>query len=306
MPLAVAHAIDSRQFPQWGKYLSGIGWTVEHINNTQIFIRKIPLLRRSLIKIQHPLEPIPYDEIEKLVKKYHAFSVIIEPHVTNFDQAEYKKHGYRPVKEFYAHSATIKIDVSQTTESLFKSFSENARRNIKKSQKHNITIKPIFLKDEIDDTQFKLYYQLMRNLIDMKKFYSPGYDEYEKKMNAFKDSSFLLFAYEGKTPIACVWYGYYKNVIVYLQTGITKRGYTLLANYLLVWEGMLLAQKMGIKVFDFESIYDVRYPKESRGWKKYTEFKKRFHGEIVEYPITQVKYYHPFFKFLGILSSIFS
>src|SRR3989344_4501057 len=100
-------------------------------------------------------------------------------------------------------------------------------------------------------------------------------------MQAFKNNSVLLFAYENNVdaldPIACLWLGYYKNVSSYLQTGITKRGYELLANYFLVLEAIKFSKKNKIEVFDFESIYDERYKNEHKDWIGYSEFKKRFH-----------------------------
>src|SRR5260370_39271191 len=112
-------------------------------------------------------------------------------------------------------------------------------------------------------------------------------------MNAFKDTSILLFAYEkgGSDPIGAIWMAYYDNVISYFQTGITEKGYNLLANYLLVWEGLKLAKKLKLDVFDFETVYDPRYAKDHVRWKGYTEFKKRFHGTVVEYPPSWIKLY---------------
>lgn len=118
-------------------------------------------------------------------------------------------------------------------------------------------------------------------------------------MKAFENNSVLIFAYFEKKPIAVVWLGYFDKVITYLQTGIAPEGYKSLANYLLVWEGIKWAKKKGIKVFDFESIYDARNPHENKRWIGFSEFKKRFHGEIVNYPSSYVKYYNLFFKLIG-------
>lgn len=329
MNILLEKAVDPRQFPQWGEYLKKIGWTVEKIDQLQVFIRKMPIAGQSMIKIQHPIGPIPFGKIEKLAKKYKAVAVVIEPHLYKYDEESYKKAGFRPSKLFFSNTATVKIDLTQPEDSLFHSFSENARRNIRKSQKNDLELKTVFYKSDKDNKAVREFYLLQKNLQKMKKFYAPPYGEQLKKIQAFKNSSYICFAYEKQSirqvedprkgaqdktarskqqkanPIAAVWYAFHKDVVFYVQTGIMERGYDLLANYLLVWEGMQIAKKLGIKVFDFESIYDPRFPGESKRWKKYSEFKKRFHGEIVEYPRPWIKFYKRWFKYLYIMSNMF-
>lgn len=282
-------AVDARQTPEWGEYLKSLGWRVETIDTTQLFIRKFPLINTSFIKIQHPFGPIPFQKIDEFAEENKTMWTSIEPHRFGYDEKEFMKNGYRRSKKLYAHSATIKIDITKNEEELFKSFSENAKRNIKKAQNRNLEIKTIFMKETKNWKYFNIFYSLLKNLSQMKHFYVPSYREYHDKMTAFKETSILLFAYENSIPIAVVWYACFENVMAYFQTGITRRGYETLANYLLVWEGLLVGKKLHLSVFDFESIFDERFPNDVRQYKKYTEFKKRFHGELVLYPPPWIK-----------------
>ena len=175
-------------------------------------------------------------------------------------------------------------------------FSENARRNIRKAEKNNLEVIIVDLKKEESDEQFKIFYRLFANLTKIKKFWAPGYNEYHKKMIGFKDSSVILFAYHKKQPVAAVWLGIFDNSSWYMNTGIALKGYELLANYLLVWEAIKYSKKRRLKIFDFEGIYDPRFPSERSTWKKFTEFKKRFHGDIIEYPPPYIKIYSLGFK----------
>jgi len=52
--------------------------------------------------------------------------------------------------------------------------------------------------------------------------------------------------------------------------------------YLVVWELMQEAKKRGCKTWDWEGIYDERWP--NKGWKGFTHFKKSFGGYEVEFP----------------------
>lgn len=287
--IILAH--DARQTRQWGEYLQAMGWRTEVIDTTYLFIKRIPFINASFIKIQHPQGPLLFEKIDKCARKNNALWMLIEPHAAYYDEKEYIQHGYQKSKILQAHTATIKIDLTQQENDLFKSFSDNAKRNIKKSQKENLEVRIIFMKEKKNWKYFDVFYSLLVNLGKMKQFYVPSYNEYYKKMTAFKNTSLLMFAYEKNKPIGVVWYVCFDNVIAYFQTGIAKRGYETLANYLLVWEGLLLGKKLGLAVFDFESIFDPRYPKNVVQYKKYTEFKTRFHGNVIEYPSPWIKIY---------------
>lgn len=304
--------MDIRQAPEWGSYLSSIGWTIEHAGQVQIFIRRIPLLRHSVIKIQHQKNPLPYRQIEKIAKKHRALFVLIEPESQGFQEQSIKQNGYRNSSMSLTHTTTIHIDLNKSKKEIFTSFSENARRNIKKAQQNNLEVKIVSLKNTKGDNEFRNFYRLLSNLTKLKKFYVPGYDEFYKKMLAFKDNSILLFAYpstssgQASKPIAAVWLGTLKDTAVYMNTGITETGYKLLANYLLVWEAVKLAKKLKLKLFDFEGLYDPRFPKHRKSWKNFSEFKKRFHGTLVEHPSPFIKWHSKPFQFLYLCNQIFS
>lgn len=299
--------MDLRQSPQWGNFLSLIGWQVEKFYYGQVFIRKIPLFPISIIKIQRAKNPLPFKQINQLAKKYHAICGIIEPNKDNFNENLFKKHGYK--QDFgmsFLQTATLTLDLTLSEKQLFRSFSENARRNIKKSQVSNLKIETIFLKDLKDDSRFKEFFSLLKNLTKMKGFYIPNYKEFHQKMLAFKDTSVLFFAYSPKKdqPIAVVWMGYFGNTAVYMHAGNTKEGYQTLANYLLVWEACKLAQKLKLKVLDFEGLFDPRFPKLRKSWSNFSQFKRRFHGTVIEYPPPYIKCYNLGFKLFYLCSKI--
>ncbi|MFH0937657.1 MAG: peptidoglycan bridge formation glycyltransferase FemA/FemB family protein [Candidatus Daviesbacteria bacterium] len=298
--------MDIRRSKEWGDYLTSINWQIEKFGKNQAFIRKLPLLPYSVIKIQHPINPLLFKKIDQIARKHKALFVLVEPEEKGFNQNLFLKQGYQKSRMSLTHTSTIYIDLTLSKEKLFSSFSENARRNIKKAQSNNLTVKKVFLKDEKDDTQFKKFYELLHNLTKLKKFYVPGYGEFYKKMLVLKNSSILLFAYQDNNPIAIVWTAFMNKYMFYLHTGVTQKGYNLLANYLLVWEALKLAQKLKLKVFDFEGIYDPRFPKQRQSWKGLSQFKKRFHGKLIEYPQPQIKFYNKVFKLFYLCGNLFS
>lgn len=298
----ISSSTDIRQSVPWGKYMESIGWHVIQIDRMLVYIKEIKFYGRSMVKIQHPKGKINFKKLEKEVKKYKPVFLVVEPHVYQFKESDFLKNGFKKSKLHFAPTSTIKIDITKNEDEIFSSFSENARRNIKKSKKNNLTVKIIDLNQDRNLQFFDDYYNLVKSLTNKKSFYAPGYEESIKKMNAFKNNSVLVFAYENNEPIAVVWLGYFDKTITYMQTGINEKGYKSLANYLLVWDSIRWAKRKGLKVFDFESIYDSRNPRENKRWIGFSEFKKRFHGEIINYPPSYVKYYSLVFRFLEIFS----
>jgi len=74
----------------------------------------------------------------------------------------------------------------------------------------------------------------------------------------------------------------------YYWYGFTNdEGRTTLSQYTLLYQGILWAKKQGCKVFDFEGVYDPRFPDKS--WLGFSHFKRSFGGYEVEYPGCFVK-----------------
>jgi len=77
------------------------------------------------------------------------------------------------------------------------------------------------------------------------------------------------------------------EISYYWQAFSNNEGRKNFAQYRIVWEGILWAKKQGAKIFDFEGIYDERFP--NKNWKGFTHFKKSFGGYEVEYPGAFIK-----------------
>jgi len=305
MSQLIEKAIDARQSPEWAEYMTKIGWLTEKVGSTYIFIRQVKFLNHSLIKIQHPVASIPFQEIDAIAKKYNALFVLLEPHVRGYDQNQYEKYGYTKTPMRNSATATLLLDLDKTEEQMIQSFSENARRNIKKALSNNITLKTYFLNDPENEQKFEQFYKLLKNLSQMKKFYIPDFTEYQHKMRSFKERAAVILAYDDQNvPIAGLWVACTQNIMLYVHTGITTEGYNQLANYSLIWEALKLAKQFNVQILDFEGIFDERYPKEKKNWQGFSEFKKRFHGEEVYYPQIWIKIYNIPYKIIHTVASL--
>jgi len=75
----------------------------------------------------------------------------------------------------------------------------------------------------------------------------------------------------------------------YWQAFTNREGREKHEQYNIVWEGILRVKKIGARIFDFEGIYDERFPNKS--WLGFTHFKKSFGGYEVIHPGTFVKWF---------------
>ncbi|MBU2578133.1 peptidoglycan bridge formation glycyltransferase FemA/FemB family protein [Patescibacteria group bacterium] len=277
---------DIRQSRQYADYLSQIGWIVERINNTNYFIKRL-LLIGSVLKIQRP-ENIDFEEIERLRKKYRVFQIIIEP--KNKSQTQrILNNGYKQSKSPYLPTKTLHLDLSISKQKLFTNLKKDAIYAIKRTINIQINIikdAELFRKSWKKVVGYQRYVPPLSHLISLKKSFGD---------NAFFISSGLpaedsaeagaIFLLCGKTAFgeaSSSAFGEASSSAYYWQAFTGKRARKSQIQYGIVWRGILWAKKKGAKIFDFEGIYDSRFPNKS--WLGFTHFKKSFGGNVVEYP----------------------
>jgi len=269
--------IDIRQTIEYANYLRNLGWIVERIDNVNYFIKKIPLIG-SIIKIQRP-KKINFEEVKKLSKKYRAFQIIVEPNLTtgigSGVSVSIKYHnlllsqGFKLNKSPYLPTKTLQIDLSQTQEKIFAKFKKDARLALRKTKDLGFKIYDLRYIEEFRKAWkmavgWKRYVPPIKHLIALKKSFG-------------KNCIFLTTddASAGAIFLKIDQTGYY------WQAFTNKEGRKKQTQYKIVWEGILWAKNQGCKIFDFEGIFDPRFPNKS--WLGFTHFKKSFGGDEVSY-----------------------
>jgi len=275
--------MDVRQSPIYGKFMERIGWRVEQVSKGQIFIKQFPLFG-SFIKIQRIKKPIPFAEIEELAKKYRAFKVAIEPDIVSEEslEKEFFGLGYRINNSPFLPTKTLKVDLDLPVEQIFSLFQEAKRRAVRRAVKNGVVVR------EAGDIEN--FIEMKKNQLGILKFLLGHFTAREIKSlwETFSPKNVtLLMAYQGQ-PLAGILLLFYDEVAYYWLAAATNEGKKLFAPSLLVWEAIKLAKKRGCRIFDFEGIYDPRFPQKS--WLGFSKFKKGFGGKEVEYPGSFVKY----------------
>jgi lipid II:glycine glycyltransferase (peptidoglycan interpeptide bridge formation enzyme) len=275
--------IDLRQTQQYAKYMNSLGWNVEEIDDIYIYLKKIPLLG-WYGKLQRPSKKINLDNVYKqLIQKYNLACFLIEPLV-------YTSHttSFKQTKSISLPSKTLQIDLTKSEQKLLSEMKQKTRYNIKLAQKSDVKIE---MSKDINS-----FLDLWHKTSLSRGGMLPAKKEIKGIFNAFDPQSYLLFAYKENKLVAGVFVACSPDTAYYLYAASNKEGKRLFAPTLLAWEAISEAKKRKLKVFDFDGIYDVRFPKQTKAWIGFTKFKEGFGGETVEFPSPISYYKYSFLK----------
>jgi hypothetical protein len=261
---------DLRQSPEYGKYIEAIGWRVEKIGEERIFIRKLGPV--SIMKLQRNKVNPDKNILNKLLKKYRVMMVKVEP-------LEISQPGFRLSNWPLLGTKTLRVNLRPSEEEIFNSFKKDNRYTIKKCS---------VLNAQCSINNYDLFYEIWRKSAKRKKLWIPGKKEYESLIKAFGKKCFCITIGDQAGAVVLV----HKKTAFYYYAGATKEGTKLDLPYLVVWEAVKMAKKMGCKIWDFEGIYDNRWP--NKGWKGFSHFKKSFGGREIEFPGSYEKWRWPF------------
>lgn len=276
--------IDIRQTESYAKYLRSIGWRVERIAEINYFIKKMPLLG-SVLKVQRP-EEIRIDTINKLCRKYGVFQTIIEPK-NELDAKYLASIGFKLSKSTYLPSKTLQIDLTQNKEDILKHFKKDARYALRKGGALNF-------KEYSTPEEIKIFREEWKKSVKMSR-YVPSAEQLIKLKKSFPQSHSIFLASHnivsriiGGVIFTTSSHGSSNRITYYWQSFTNSEGRSTLANYPLLYQGILWAKKNGYKIFDFEGVYDPRFP--NKDWLGFTHFKRSFGGYEVAYPGCYTRY----------------
>ena len=271
---------DLRQSDSYKKHLENIGWKVDIAGGIHVFVKRLPLFG-SVVKIQRPAE-IDLEAISYSIKTHKAFQVIIEPRRATLRGKPNLlfERGFKLSKSPYLPTKTLHLDLTNSIDNLFSHLKKDARYSLKKTKDLKI-----YAIDKID--KFRKSWKEASGF----RRYVPSHEELESLINSFGENALFLVTPGGETGAIFL---HSKNTTYYWQAFSNKVGRKNLYQYKILWTGITWARQMGAKVFDFEGIYDERFP--NKKWLGFTHFKKSFGGREVEYPGAFTKILLPFKK----------
>ncbi|HET7099208.1 MAG TPA: hypothetical protein VFI61_03185 [Patescibacteria group bacterium] len=289
---------DIRQTIQYANYLSSEGWIVERVDNTNYFIKKLPIVG-SILKLQRS-DTIDFGVIDKLARKYRVFQIIIEPNLASSTITEKNhilmlSHGFNLSKSPYLPTITLQIDLTQSKETILSHFKKDTRRAIRQGSGQIMNAENI--KEYSSPNKIKIWRDAWKNSVNFSR-YVPGEGQLINLRKSFPGNKSIFLAshnifgriiggalfttslHGGSNYISYYWYGF-----------TNSEGRTSLSQYTLLYYGILWAKRQSCRIFDFEGIYDSRFPIKS--WLGFTHFKRSFGGTEILYPGCYTKFRLP-------------
>jgi lipid II:glycine glycyltransferase (peptidoglycan interpeptide bridge formation enzyme) len=275
--------MEPQQSPLYSAYMKSLKWDVISVDGVNAFIKKFPLMG-GIIKIHRPAHLPDIKKLIPICKKYAVRRIVIEPVATEnqkiFSKWLTKIKPYISINTSpFLPTKTIRIDLNQTEEQIFQSFSEAKRRGVRRAQKNSVVIAESSDISELIHIKNKsggfFGFITTTGIKELWHFFSPSH------------AAIILAKtlYPKNHIIAGVLLLYWDHVAYYWIAGATKEGKTLFAPTLLVWEAVKLAKKNKCKTFDFVGVWDERIPKENTSWHGFTKFKEGFGGKTMYYPL---------------------
>ncbi len=289
--------IDLRQTSDYAKFMENLGWEVEKVGQSFAYIKRLSILG-SFVKIQRPdvLREEEIDQIGRLCKKNRTFQLILEPR-SNSEISLLTSHNFRLSKSYFVPSKTIQIDLTKSETQLLKEMHQKTRYNIKrvKSYKLKVTSSQDILSfanfwQKCALKQRGMFLDQKREIIEIYKAFSLESSAYK----AFCKNAHIVSVEKDNVLLAGILLICTQDIAYYMYAASSQEGKKLFAPTIAAWEAIKLSKKLKKKLFDFEGIYDSRFP--IRSWLGFTRFKQSFGGTEIEYPGTYTKFLLPFLR----------
>ena len=262
-------ARDLRQSPAYAAYMRSLGWQVVK----GAFIKPIPFLPFTLIKIQRPLR-LPNLAV---LKKFRPVYISYEP----LPGAKPPK-GFKPTTPLLP-SKTILLNLTLHLSRLLAGMHPKTRYNLKK---HRLPV-TVFRGDNVSDKVLRQFFQIYRNNSRRQHFWGVNFTQLKSLIRCFGKNSHLVICREGGLLVLI-----HDRTAYYSHNAATIEGRQQFAPTILTWEAIKLAKKLHCQTFDFEGITDERFPL-TKKWAGFTRFKQGFGGKTVQYPGAFAKWLLP-------------
>lgn len=292
------------QHPLWAKFQESIGrkvWMLSVKGASALVIRHpLPFGLCWLEIPRGPLFDTPRDaerllpQIVELAKREKAVFVRLSPMQeikTKSGETERRRSplfALRSVKHDHHPQTTLVLDLSLTEDQLLAQMKPKGRYNIKVAEKNGVTIR--------QNQGVDAFYELLKKTTERDGFSHHPKTYYEKMLQALGPNAELLMAGKDGRAVAGGVFVYLDQAATYYYGASDHEYRSLMAPYLVQWTAVLEAKRRGCKTYDFLGIA----PEGAKGhpWAGVTDFKRKFGGKVVSYPVAKELVVRPFWYWL--------
>ncbi len=182
----------------------------------------------------------------------------------------------------YQPEHTLLLDCSHSEESLLRDMHPKTRYNIRLSEKREVRLVRVQAGDINSDRSVETFIDLLRVTAARDGFHIHTAEHYRALFNIIP--SYLYCAWVEEEMIAAILVVHFGDTATYLHGASSDHHRNLMAPYLLQWEAIKDAKKMGKHYYDFWGVAPIDDP--HHPWSGVTRFKKGFGGSVYQYPGT--------------------
>lgn len=260
---------DIRQSEEYGKYMERIGWKNVKIGKSgyQMFVRPLGIMG-GVAKIQRTRLPLPWERIDEILAGYRVVLTKLEPLNCDYSDDDLARAGFGREKDPLRATRTRRIDLAPNPEVIMTGF-KRARSWINKLRQEKYEVK-------IGD--FDQFFRIWKQATKIQNIWSSSKKDYDSLWQSFGKKAFCVMV---ENSCGCMVLMHDRAAYYYYGAALPVAKENSWP-YLVVWEAMLEAKRRGAIVWDWEGVYDPRYP--NPRWKGFTQFKNTFGGEDVWLP----------------------
>jgi peptidoglycan pentaglycine glycine transferase (the first glycine) len=304
---------------RWGQFKSAHGWEVERVAVdgdrpvlAQILFRRmgpitVGYIPRGPVFGAQEVEPLRalFDRIDHTCRARHALYLIVEPDRPLPFKGSFKGAGFVRGPEHIQPSRTVKVPLLDD-ELLLGQMHQKTRYSVRLADRRGVKVE----RGTADHANVRSFYELLIDTSQRNEFGIHDESYYADFLNTFGADAVLMFALVDDVRAAGLIAARFGEEAIYMYGGSSTEHRAHGAAFRLQFEAMRWAREASCVRYDLWGIpagdpastgEEGSRVAATRGddWRGLYKFKVGFGGEIVVYPSTLERRYHPIAAFLA-------
>lgn len=277
------------QSPEWETFQQQYGFETERIEGVLYIEKHMPLGAYYLSSRCELTPDFELPEHQPIFIRYEPSDMASFAVLRNYALENYLRLVKQPAVQ---PKQTSLVNLKKSDEELLAAMHSKHRYNIRVAKRHGVEIE--IVSGQVTE-YFDRFWKLMEDTATRQQFRLHPKEYYETMLETLapSDMARLVFATRGGEDLATMLLLTYGGTATYLHGASSERHKNLMAPYLMHWEVMQEAKRLGLDTYDLWGT-DAVFNRDHQSWLAQddapsygtTRFKLGFGGTIVEYPGT--------------------
>ncbi len=216
-----------------------------------------------------------FAEMKKIAKEEKSFLIRVDPPWVLGNEKRLTEVDFRKGEYEIQPKCSLVINITRSEEELLAAMKQKTRYNIGLAKRHEVKVR---ISSEPSDIES--FWQLVKQTSSRDGFHPHPKEHYKKMFEILSlDGTVKLFLaeYDGKI-VAANLMSFFGQVCTYLHGASADMYREVMAPYLLQWQAVLEAKKLGFTLYDFGGVNGQTF--DNPKWEGITRFKTGFVAEV--------------------------